>query len=165
MRGSGHSNPSSSQNAFSPSFLHRLGERDEPHMAGEADLAGPWRVEEIPGGWGLFREGESPERGFQPFAVFLWRWLADLVAAILPGLGRDDAYRLDKEKDRDKGGFAVRDASGQPVGHLALFDPNLLEALNAADALVRSPRSLASLLEAAGAVALERAGAILDERI
>lgn len=54
MRGSGHCNPSS-PNAFSPSFLQRLGERDEPHMAGEADLAGPWRVEEIPGaGWGLW---------------------------------------------------------------------------------------------------------------
>src|SRR5436305_11295663 len=88
----------SSSNAFSPSFLHRIGERDEPPTAGEADVAGPWRVVELPGGsFGLFRIGESPERGYRPAAVFRRRWLALLAAAVLPGTGRDAAFRLQKE--------------------------------------------------------------------
>ena len=36
--------------------------------------------------------------------------------------------------------------------------------MNVATHLLQAPESLASLLEAAGAVALERCGAILDER-
>jgi len=51
------------------------------------------------------------------------------------------------------------------VGHLELFDQNLLEALHVVESLLRSPEALAGLLEAAGQIALERAGAILDERI
>jgi hypothetical protein len=51
------------------------------------------------------------------------------------------------------------------VGYPELFDPNLTEALQVAEGLPRSPEALAVLLEAAGQVALERAGAILDERI
>jgi hypothetical protein len=68
---------SSSRNAFSPSFLHRISQRDEPPTAGEADVAGPWRILEMPGRrFGVFRLGESPERGRRPTAVFRERWLA-----------------------------------------------------------------------------------------
>ncbi|HYG65899.1 MAG TPA: hypothetical protein VEL74_25185, partial [Thermoanaerobaculia bacterium] len=77
-------------NAFSSSFLNRLAERDEPPTAGDADVAGPWRIEPVPGsGFGLFRVGESLSRGFAPAAVFPSRWLALVCAAILPGTGRD----------------------------------------------------------------------------
>jgi hypothetical protein len=163
MRSSDDSIPSS-RNAFSPSFLHRIGERDEPPTAGEADAAGPWRVLELPGrGFGLFRAGESPARGHRPAAVLRQRWLALLAAAVFPGTGRDAAFRL--QKDSGPEGFAVEDGSGEIVGHLELFDPNLIEALHVAEGLLRSPETLAVLLEAAGQVALERAGAILDERI
>jgi len=41
----------------------------------------------------------------------------------------------------------------------------LVDGVNVALGFVRLPASLAFLLEAAGAVALERCGAILDERI
>jgi hypothetical protein len=154
---------SSSHNAFSPSFLSSIGERDEPPPAGEADMAGPWRVEEIPGrGFGLFRKGESPERGFRPAAVFSSRWLALLTAAVLPGTGRDAAFRLHQEKGSL--GFGVEEAGGEVLGYLELFDPKLVEALGFADSLARSPESLAYLLEGVGAIALERAGAILGER-
>jgi hypothetical protein len=48
----------SSSNAFSPSFLHRIGQRDEPPSAGEADVAGPWRILEMLGKrFGVFRLG------------------------------------------------------------------------------------------------------------
>jgi hypothetical protein len=50
------------------------------------------------------------------------------------------------------------------VGHLDLFDERLIEALHVVESLARSPEGLADLLEAAGQVALERTGAILDER-
>ena len=51
------------------------------------------------------------------------------------------------------------------MGHLELFDERLIEALRVVTALARSPEALANVLEAAGQVALERAGTILDERV
>ena len=56
------SSDDSNRNAFSLLFLRRIGERDEPPAAGEADVAGPWHLEEIPGpsgetSYGLFRAG------------------------------------------------------------------------------------------------------------
>jgi hypothetical protein len=152
------------RNAFSSSFLRRFGERDEPPLAGEADVAGPWHVEEVPDGYGLFRQGESLERGFKPLAWFRDRWLALLAAAVLPGTGRDAAFRLRKEPDGE--GYALEDgADGEVLGHFTLFDESLADALNVAAFLVRLPSSLACLLEGAGQVSLERAGAILDERV
>jgi hypothetical protein len=50
-------------------------------------------------------------------------------------------------------------------GHAEQFEEPLIDAVNVAVSLVRSPLALAFLLEAAGAVALERCGAILDERV
>jgi hypothetical protein len=152
-------------NAFSSSFLHRIAERDEPPTAGEADAAGPWRILELPGGgFGLFRTGESAERGHRPAARFRQRWLALIAAAVLPGTGRDAAFRL--HKDSGPEGFAVETGNGgERVGSLELFDERLIEALHVALCLLRSPEALALLLEAGGQVALERAGAILDERI
>lgn len=162
MRSSRHSTLPS-PNAFSPAFLQRIALRDEPPSAGEADVAGPWHVEELPAGFGLFRLGESQERGFEPYAVFRGRPLALLAAAVLPGTGRDRAFLLEKEAGAE--GYAVAEPGGAAVGHVALFDESLVDALNVAAAVVRLPGSLAALLEAAGQVALERAGAILDEKV
>jgi hypothetical protein len=147
-------------NAFSPSFLEQLMDRDEPPTGGEADVAGPWRIEPIPGlGFGLFRIGESLGRGFRPAAVFPDRWLALLAAAVLPGTGRDALLRLNKHPDAEGYGVVLDD--GEVVGHFELFDEALLDALNVTASLVRSPQALAYLLEAAGPAALERCGAIL----
>jgi hypothetical protein len=52
-----------------------------------------------------------------------------------------------------------------PAGHLRDFDEGFAAALHIVAALVRSPISLAMLLEAAGYVALEQAGRILHRRI
>ena len=42
-------------------------------------MAGPWSVEPLVGrGFGLFRAGERPPRGFSPYAVFPDRFLAEL---------------------------------------------------------------------------------------
>lgn len=155
----------SSRNAFSPAFLERIGERDEPPTAAEADVAGPWRIEEIPGApvrYGLFPPGRSHGQGDRPYAVFFRKDLALIAAAVLPGTGRDAAFRLDPDAGPE--GYAVT-SGGEAVGHLALFDENLVAALHVTDALLRSPAALAGLLEAAGAITLERSGAILDARV
>ena len=164
MRSFDDSTPSLRPNAFTSTFLHRFGKRDEPPTAGEVDAAGPWFVEPIPGlGFGLFRAGESLARGFRPAAVFPDRWLALVAAAVLPGTGRDALLRLNKEPDPLGYGVVLDD--GALVGHFELFDEPLLDAMNVAVALVRSPWSLAYLLEAAGPLALELCGVILDHWI
>jgi len=163
MRSFDDRTPSHPPNAFAPAFLHRFEERDEPPTAGEADAAGPWFIEPVPSlGFGLFRAGESLARGFQPAAVFPDRWLALIAAAVLPGTGRDALLRLNRENDALGYGVVLDD--GEIVGHFELFDEPLLDAMNVAVALVRSPWSLAWLLEAAGPLALERCGTILAER-
>jgi len=160
MRGSRKRNTPSFPNAFSPSFLQRFLERDEPPTGAEADVAGPWHIEEIPGrGFGLFRAGESAIRGFAPAAVFPDRWLALIAAAVLPGTGRDPLLNL--LPDAGAEGFRIALDDGAVVGHFQLFDENLRDAMNTAVSLLRSPESLACLLEAAGPLALERSGAIL----
>ena len=156
--------PSHPPNAFSPRFLQLFDEHDEPPTAAEADVAGPWSIAAIPGaGYGLFRAGEGPPRGVPPAAVFPDRWVALLAAAVLPGTGRELLFLLDSDPGPE--GYAVRLEGGEVVGRLALFDEALVEALNGAVGLARSPMALAYLLEAAGAVALERCGAILQDRI
>jgi hypothetical protein len=155
-------------NAFTTPFLSRLAEQDEPPTAGDADVAGPWRIEPIPGhGFGLFRIGETLARGFTPVAIFPSRWLALLAAAVLPGTGRDPLLRIDPQADAD-GVYPLllpgKDGD-EVAGRLHLFDERLVDAMNVAVHLLQAPQSLAWLLEAAGAVALERCGAILDERM
>ena len=176
-QGSTVSTQSPLPNAFTPSFLGRLAERDEPPTAGDADVAGPWRIEPIPGhGFGLFRVGESLARGFAPVAVFPSRWLALLMAGILPGTGRDPLLLLSKQPDAhdaypvtlagggDDGGDDDGTGRRGPAGFFQLFDEKSLDALNVVVHLIQAPDSLAYVLEAAGSVTLERCGAILDER-
>jgi hypothetical protein len=163
---SNSSTPSAPSNAFRRRFLRRLDERDEPITAHEADTAGPWSVEPVPGrGFGLFRAGEHPSRGSRPTVIFPDRWLALLAAAALPGTGRDPLFRLSSEPDPGGQGYALLLDDGTVVGHSEQFDEVLVEAVGLAAGLVRSPASLAFLLEAAGAVALKRCGAILAERV
>jgi hypothetical protein len=154
-------------NSFTTQFLSRMAERDEPPTAGEADVAGPWRVEPIPvQGFGLFRVGESLARGFAPVAVFPSRWLALIMAAILPGTGRDPLVRIEKTPDADGSYPLILPGvdGGEVVGRLRHFDEAAVDAMNVVIHLLQAPESLAWMLEAAGAVALERCGAILDER-
>jgi hypothetical protein len=146
-------------NAFTPEFLDQLDQQDEPLTAAEADVAGPWLVEPMPGaGWALFRRGESLAAGDPPVAVFRERERALLVAAVLPGTGLDRRFRLHNEVGPE--GFAVL-SQGEVVGHLQHYNPELVTALNTAEAVVRLPECLAQLLEASGGVALSRAGRLL----
>src|SRR4029077_19707023 len=149
LKGSTVPNQPHHPNAFTTSFLDRLAERDEPPTAGEADVAGPWRIEPIPGdGFGLFRAGESLGRGFAPAAVFPSRWLALVCAAILPGTGQDPLLLLFKEGDAG-GAYPVTLAGGGSggggtgdggaVGFFPLFEERALDAMNVLVHLLRSP--------------------------
>jgi hypothetical protein len=160
-------------NAFDGKFLSRLEDREEPPTAAEAEFAGPWRIGCLPpsygGGFGIFREGERPDRGYGPVARFSDLWLAQLTAALLPALTRDAAYRLreERETEGDFEGWALesREAWGAVVGHLRYFDPAVVSGLQVLEGLMRSPWALALLLTACGKTALEKAGAILDSWI
>jgi hypothetical protein len=165
------SNPASkrSSNAFDEDFLERFDEENEPPTASEAEVAGLGGVRPLPdGGFGLFLHGEGPERGHQPVGVFPERWRALMASAVLPGTGRDPLVVLRKEAD--PAGYALLsglDLDGRPevVGHLRVFDEAFAEAMHVAEALLRSPQCLAALLEAAGKVALEKAGKVLDGQV
>ena len=152
-------------NAFTARFLARLGETDEPPTAGEAAVAGPWRIEPVVWrggrGFGLFRLGQS--RGARPTAVCPSRWTALILAAVLPGTGRDPLLRLGKDPDAE-GFYPVTLDTGEVVAHLDLFDDTLIEHANALVHLLQSPLSLANALEAGGAEALGCCGGILEER-
>jgi hypothetical protein len=156
-------------NALTASFLSRFEDRDEPPTSHEAEVAGLPEIHEIAGhGFCLYLPGERPDLGHLPVACFLERWLALLAAAVLPLTGRDPAYRLRLEADAE--GFALvsgvdREGNPEVAGHLRLFDEGLASALCLADALLRSPQSLALLLEAAGKVALTRTGTLLEANV
>src|SRR6185503_13023065 len=81
-----------------------------------ADVAGPWCIFKMLGKRSASSGSASPpERGHRP-------------AAVLPGTGRDAAFRLHKEAG--PGGFAVETGNGvEPAGTLAFFDERLIEAL------------------------------------
>lgn len=156
-----------SPNAFEDGFLRRFRREDEPASAAEADVAGPWRVVQTSASNGreafaLWRLGEKPEWGDAPAALFLDRQTALLAAAIRPFLGRDPFYELGK--DRWNGGFPLL-RQGEAVGWIDLFDQDWAFGINVMERLTRAPEALAKLLEAAGPLALERAGRILRHRV
>lgn len=150
-------------NAFASEFLDSFKLEDEPSSSAEADTAGPWYVMEWATAegrqaFGLWRLGERPHQGDPPAAVFRERSTALLAAAARPALGKDPFYRLGK--DRVGGGFPLL-RQGEAEGSMDLFDEDWAFGVNLLERLVRSPEALATILEAAGPLALLRAGAIL----
>ena len=147
-------NKSVVNNAFVEDYLALLNERDEPITATEAEYAGPWSVEaRREGGHAVVRPAEEV-----PYAVFEAAEIAQVAAAVLPGTGREKRYRLGKDEDAGRGFPVYR--SGELVGHVKLFDEELVAALNVIDALLASPYDFAWLLEAAGGLALQHVGRI-----
>jgi hypothetical protein len=157
----------SSRNAFAEEFLNRFEQEDEPPSAAEADVAGPWEVQPFPladgrNAFGLWRLGEGPEHGDTPAGLFRDHATALLAATVRPFVGRDPFYELGRE--RESGGFPLL-RQGESIGWLDLFDEDWAAGVNALERLTRSPQALATLMEAAGPLALERAGRILRVRV
>ena len=156
-----------SPNAFEDGFLRRFRREDEPASAAEADVAGPWRVEPASTSDGreafaLWRLGERPAWGDSPAALFLDRSTALLAAAVRPFVGRESFYELGKE--RWNGGFPLL-RQGEAVGWIDLFDEDWAFGVNVLERFTRTPEAIAKLPEAAGPLALERAGRILRHRV
>jgi hypothetical protein len=78
---------------------------------------------------------------------------------------RETAYRLGPAADADGYPILSRPGWGEVVGWLAVFDEELVQGLAFMEALMRSPEALSYVLEACGKTVLERAGAILEERV
>jgi hypothetical protein len=109
----------------------------------------------------VVRQSDRPEDE-PPAATLVHLHPARLAAAAVPITARDASFRLGR--DQDPRGFALRH-DGRVVGHLPWHHQELVVALNHLDALARSPRALAAVLEAAGASALQRVGVLLARRM
>jgi hypothetical protein len=156
-----------SRNAFAEEFLRRFELEDEPASAAEADVAGPWEVQPSSTAdgreaFGVWRLGERLEHGDTPAGLFRERPTALLAAAVRPFVGREPFYELGRE--RWNGGFPLL-RQGEEMGWIDLFDQDWAFGVNVLERFTRSPEALATLLEAAGPLALEHAGRILRTRV
>ncbi len=158
------------QNAFDPDFLARLGARDDPPGALEAEMDGEWFVESLSaGGFALYRSWQSRKSGHRPAALFTRLENALLAAAVRPAVGRDPLFTQETEPTAD-GYYLVRTLleAGRPhavVGALAHLEDPMLAALNLAAWLARHPLALALILEAGGQTVIQMTGEILHFRL
>jgi|SRR5882724_12197962 len=156
-------------NAFSPSYLALLREHDDVLTAAEAELAGPWKIEPVPGRPGavaILRLWEDLAIGDPPVAV-LWHFeTAQLLSVILSVIDREPLFHL--EEQETPGGYPLVAMCGeqgpQEAGWLDRYEPRWAEGLHLLEAIVRSPWALATLLEAAGPGAEEQVGRIRARR-
>ncbi len=158
------------ENLFSPAFLAILRERDEALTASEAELAGPWKCEPVPGKPGavaLLREWQSVDLQDAPEAVVWHDETALLLTIVLPAIEREPLFHLADEETPE--GYALSAVFGeqgvQVSGWLRQYKPEVAQALHLLQCIERSPAALAALLEAAGCTAIEQAGQILARRL
>ncbi|HEX7180739.1 MAG TPA: hypothetical protein VF756_02765 [Thermoanaerobaculia bacterium] len=148
-------------NAFKSEFLELLREQDEPFLSTEGETIGPWELRRDEGRYALYRLWEGREHGDRPEAAFRYRDAGLLFLAVWPAVGRDPIFRVG---DRGADGFAV-ECGSSTVGHVRVFNDELLYAAHVAACIVRSPIALAALFEAAGPVVQEKAGQILARKL
>jgi hypothetical protein len=172
MRSPHHStSPSVSplDNAFAPAYLARLREQDEAITASEAELAGPWKIEPVPGKPGavaVLRQWEDLAAGDRPVAVVWHEELALLLAVLFPALDREPRFHLEDGETADGYPFLgmYGEQGPQIAGWFDRWEPRFAEGLHLIEALVRSPWALATMLEAAGPGAEEQVGKIRARR-
>ena len=95
--------PSPLDNAFSPTYLARLREQDETLTAAEAELAGPWKSEPVPGKPGavaVLRAWEDLAAGDRPVAVLWQEERASLLTLLFPLLDREPSLLYRGRRDR-----------------------------------------------------------------
>src|SRR3954470_18851625 len=147
MRSSNHvtSVPASPlENAFSPAYLDRLREQDDVLTAAEAELAGPWKIEPVPGRPGavaILRIWEDLAVGDPPVGMLWHLETAQLLSVLLPPIDREPLFYLEEEPASE--GFplvAVYGEQGpQVAGWLDRYEPRWAEGLHLLEAIVRSP--------------------------
>ena len=156
------------RNAFHPDFLRKRQEReDEPTAALEAEARGPWMVFEraLPVDdldaerYEVYRAWEDP-RTDRPAATFRDRELAYLYAAAQEIGGRGPAIRC-SDRHTDKGHEVLQwVANGEPevVGHIVIYDQDVLPVFQVLETLLRAIEPLAQVLDAAGSSIVELLG-------
>ncbi len=161
--------PSPLDNAFSPAYLAHLREQDETLTAAEAELAGPWKSEPVPGKPGavaVLRAWEELAAGDRPVAVLWQEERASLLTLLLPVLEREPLFYIEDEETPD--GYPLTAVCGeqgpQVAGWLDRSEPRWAEGLHLLEAIVRWPWALAILLEVAGPGAEEQVGKIRARR-
>jgi len=170
-----NSNPQKeTPNAFTPEFLKKLYDReDAPLAALEAEMRGPWKVVEIPvegaaahpfdaERWAVVRAWEDPQVD-PPAGTFRFREIALIYAAALAVASRGAVLSVrDAREDEEDGGSGsgaagtrrlvvvqwTPDGKEQVVGHIPIWDDDVIAALRNVEALLRSSEALAQLLEA-----------------
>jgi hypothetical protein len=143
MRDRTHDTPSPSANAFAAPFLDLLDPEDDPLTATEAAAEGPWTVVRVAAPKIPFAEPNRTElTQAEPWAVVREGEAADTAPAAT----------------------FVHLHTARLAAHLPWHHQELVVTLNHLDALARSPRALAAVLDAAGATALRRVGALLTRR-
>ena len=106
-------------NAFAPAYLARLREQEEVLTAAEAELAGPWKIEPVPGRPGavaILRIWEDLPAGDPPVVVLWHLETARLLSVLLPAIDREPLFHLEEEATAE--GFplvAVYGEQGQQV--------------------------------------------------
>src|SRR5947199_9307867 len=156
-------------NAFSPTYLSRLRQRDDSLTDAEAELAGPWKIEPVPGKPGavaVLRQWEEVDAGDPPVAVLWHEETARLLSVLLPVIDREPLFYV--EDGAAPEGYPLiavyGDQGPQVAGWLDRGEPRWAEGLHILEAIVRSPLALATLLEAAGPGAEEQVGRIRARR-
>ena len=155
-------NPTS---VFNPDFLDRLSHRDRSGSTfSEAEYAGPWTVRQREDGFAVLREADSGAG--TPDAVFTEREIALLIAAVYPTMGREQRFQVATSEDAASVDVsALVSGKLEKAGWLRHMHPELVEALNVVEWLLRSLASLALLLEAASFEVLAHAEKILERRL
>jgi len=137
---------------FNPEYLAAL-EHEASDTPAEAEVAGPWTIHPAGNRWAVSTEGEPPEvMATSPESALL-------VAALLPGTGREPLFRLREEIGPE--GFALVGIDSSLLAYVRHFHQNLAPAMHVVECLRRDPLSLARALHAARGPALARAGRIL----
>ncbi len=161
-------------NAFDPDFLEELQSAGEPLTAAEAELAGPWKEQPMPGHPGavaVVRAWEDLAQGDVPQGVFCHSETAAICSALLPVVEREPLFHLSETPDPGAplpGGYPVIATFGEQgpavCGWLPRYHPGIIAALHLIEALLRAPQSLAQILAAAGPGTLAQVGRYLAAR-
>ena len=148
--------PKTPASIFDKDFLEHIADWPiDGYCENEAAFSGPWRVEERDGEFAVVRDGDERPRG-----IFKHHETACLVAAVLPAVGSDSLYA---ERSCELLRVIGQDAYAV-AGRFTFDDEDIAGALHVAAWFLRSPHSLALLLEAASIDTLTTAGRLVAAR-
>lgn len=145
------------ENAFDKEFLGLLDRLDELGPEQEAELAGPWKVVKVEGGYALFEVWKVPTKEDLPLAVLEEKTLAFKLLAAASAASREPSVHLGP---REEAGFPLL-SNRRTEGHIRIAQDRVLEMAHMADFCSRWPPALAAILLASSSTTLRKAGEIV----